>query len=48
MTRSSRQIEEAVDAAGDVLKALFDLYYKLKSASSNLGGGCGRSGEKRA
>jgi stress response protein YsnF len=37
MTRSSRQIEQSIDTAGDVSKALFDLYYKLKSASSNLG-----------
>lgn len=28
---------QSIDTAGDVLKALFDLYYSLKSASSNLG-----------
>lgn len=27
---------QSIDTAGDVLKALFDLYYSLKSASSNL------------
>lgn len=36
MTQPSRQIGQTADTAGDVLKALFDLYYKLKSASSNL------------